>query len=118
MKEKHVSTALVFTLVAIVLYLIYRHIYFLYGGLVFGCIGLFFRWLSEKIHQGWMFIAEMIGAVMSKVILTVVYFIFLVPLAFMSKLFRKTAFDKSPQSESYFTERMKTYTPADLQDPW
>jgi hypothetical protein len=118
MKEKHVGTALVFTIVGVILFLIYGSRYFLYAALVFGCIGLFIPALSLKIHQGWMFVGEGIGFVMNKVILSIVFFVFLLPIAFISRFFRKTTFDKRPQAGSYFAVRNQLYTAKDLEDPW
>jgi hypothetical protein len=118
MKEKHIDTALVFSVLGTILFLIYGNNYFLAASLGFGCIGLFIPRLSRVIHRCWMFIGEKIGYVMNRVILSIVFFIFLLPVALLSKLFRKSSFTKKPNAQSHFVVRNHTYSAADLEDPW
>lgn len=119
MKEKHVSTILVFVVVLCILFLVYRNDNFLYAGLILSAIGLFIPWLSQKIHWAWMKFAELLGAVMNKVILSVVFYIFLFPVAMLSKLFRGSTFKvKNNKLRSYFTERNFTYDAKSLEQLW
>jgi hypothetical protein len=117
MKDKHLGTMLVFTIVLIILFLVYRNVYFLYGGLAAGGIGIFIPSLSRLIHKLWMKLAELIGFVMNKVILGIVFFFFLTPIAFLSRLFRKNTF-KSREAQTYFSERNFTYTKKSLEQLW
>ena len=118
MKEKHLETILVFVVALVIIFLIYKNVYFLYLAILFGCIGLFIPWLSAKLHWLWMKLAHAMGYVMNRVILSVVFFIFLVPVAFLSRLFRKNPFKSGSQQASYFTERNLTYTKKNLEDLW
>ncbi len=117
MKEKHLGTILVLVVALMILFLVYKNLNFLYAALVLGGIGIFIPWLSQKLHWLWMKFAEGIGYVMNRVILSVVFFIFLVPIAFLSRLFRKTPVTIK-KSGSYFTDRNLTYTKKSLEDPW
>ena len=62
--------------------------------------------------------AELLGLVMNKVILSVVFFIFLVPVAFLSRMFRKNPLKNKKETVSYFTERNLTYTKKSLEQLW
>ena len=119
MKGKHPETIMVFVLVLVIVFLFYRNMYLLYTALGLGCIGLFIPSLSSKLHWLWMKFAEGLGYVMNRIILSIVFFIFLVPVAFLSKLFRKNPFKAgSRQVKSYFTERNLTYSKKNLEDIW
>jgi hypothetical protein len=86
---------------------------------ILGIIGLFVPVLAEKIHWLWMKLAEGIGYVMSKVILTIIFFIFLIPLAFAARLTRKNNHIKMKKDKTtYFKERNFTYTKESLENIW
>ena len=118
MKEKHLETILVFVVALVIIFLIYKNVYFLYAAILVGCIGLFIPWLSAKLHWLWMKLAHAMGYVMNRVILSVVFFVFLAPIAFLSRLFRKNPFKSGSQHASYFTERNQTYAKKDLENLW
>lgn len=119
MKDKHLGTMLVFVTVLVIIYLFTGNRYLLYAAVGTACIGLFIPWLSRKIHTVWMKFAEMLGFVMNRVLLSVVFFIFLVPVAFLSRLFRKPPMGAHRgQLSSYYTERNFTYTRKSLEDLW
>ena len=109
---------LVFMIVLIIFFLVYRNINFLYGALVAGSIGVLLPGISRKVHSAWMKLAELLGSVMNKVILGIVFFIFLVPIALLSRLFRKNPFKQKKESNSYFSERNFTYTKKSLEQLW
>lgn len=117
MKDKHLGTILVFVLVFIILFLIYERNWMLTTAIILGCVGLFIPWLSRKIHALWMGFAEILGSVMNKVILSVVFFVFLTPVAFLKRLFRGNSMKKSRQA-SFYTERSITYDKKSLEDLW
>lgn len=118
MKDKHLGTMLVFTIVLILLYLAYRNVNFLYGALVAGGIGILIPALSRVIHDLWMKFAELLGLVMNKVILGIVFFVFLVPIALLSRLFRKNPFKVQKAANTYFSDRNFKYTKKSLEQLW
>lgn len=118
MKDKHLGTILVFVIVLIILFLIYRNDNLIYASLALGAIAIFIPSLSRKIHDVWMKFAELLGFVMNKVILGLVFFIFLVPIAFLSKMFRKNPLKVKKGMNTYFSERNFTYTKKSLEQLW
>lgn len=85
------------------------------------CIGLFSAFLSEKIHQAWMKLSHIMGYVMSKVLLGLIFFLILSPLALTRKLFTKKdplQLKKARPGESYYTNRNHTYTASDFEEMW
>src|SRR5688572_24650107 len=95
-----------------------RNQYVLLAAGIIGIIGLFIPALAEKIHWAWMKLAEGMGYVMSKVILTVVFVVFLIPVSAVSKLFRKRSVAIKQEGSSYFKERNFTYNKESLENVW
>lgn len=81
-------------------------------------VGLIFKWLSSKLIWLWFKMSEGMGYVMSRVILSIVFFLFLFPIAMLSRLFRKDLLKLRKSGESNYTVRNYTYTPSDLENPW
>lgn len=118
MKDKHLGTILVFVIVLIILFLIYGNVNLLYAALALGATAILIPALSRKIHDIWMKFAELLGFVMNKVILGTVFYLFLVPIAFLSRFFRKNPLKMKKESGSYFSERNFTYTKKSLEQLW
>ena len=62
--------------------------------------------------------AELLGFVMNKVILGIVFFIFLTPIAFLSKVFKRNTMHVKKDAATYFSERNFTYTKKSLEQLW
>ena len=81
-------------------------------------VGLLSKWLSAKIIWLWFKLAEVMGYVMSRVILSIVFFLFLFPLAVIYRLFNKDALKLQNNRDSTYSARNHTYSAADLENPW
>jgi hypothetical protein len=84
-------------------------------------IGLFIPPLAVRIAQLWLKLAHLIGAVMSRVLLTLVFFLVLLPIAGLRRaLVRRNELQlkRGVDGGSYYTEEVRTYTPRDLQFPF
>jgi hypothetical protein len=118
-REKVLETILVLMVALGVFYWIFKESYLLIAAGVLGVIGIFIPYLAEKIHWAWMKLAHALGYVMNKVLLTLVYCIFLLPLSLLQKAFgKKTGIRLKPGSTSYFTERNFTYTKDSMENVW
>src|SRR5688572_1694434 len=90
-KEKETILTIATALVIIYLTPKGRHIELLYVAATLGVIGMFFDYLTSKIHWAWMKLAEGMGWVMNKVILGIVFFVFLFPMAMLYRLSGKNS---------------------------
>ncbi len=124
-RKKVLETILVLVLALIVVYWFIHDSspqtarWMLVASFVLGFIGLFIPALAGLIHNGWMKLAEAMGFVMSKVLLTLIFAIFVIPLAFMSRVFGKRNVIKLKKgSPSYFVERNYTYTKESMENVW
>jgi len=116
--SKSKETLLVLVLAVLVWYRVSRHAFLLWvaGGLVL--IGLFLPVLADGIHRVWMKLAELLGGITSRVLLTVIFFIVFVPLGLISRLLGKNDLLVPPTGRSFFKVKDHLYTREDLENPW
>ncbi|MDW8274229.1 MAG: SxtJ family membrane protein, partial [Chitinophagales bacterium] len=81
----------------------------LYAAILLGLIGMFSDLLSKYIHNAWMKLTEILGFFMNKLILGIVFFVFLTPIALLSRLAGRSNLKLKKQESSYFSERRHTY---------
>lgn len=118
-RAKVLETILVLVLACGVFYWLSKNNYLLLAAAVFGAAGLFIPALAKGIHWVWMKIAQGMGYVMSKVILSIVFFVFMIPLAAISRLFTKNkTVQMKAGATSYFKERNFTYNKESLENVW
>ncbi|MCS6933521.1 MAG: hypothetical protein NZM35_00020 [Chitinophagales bacterium] len=123
-KELEVALTIAVALVAVFLYKEGERLsalkYLLAGALLIGIVGLFFKSLQARIAAAWMWLAEKIGSVMNKIILAVIFFLILTPLALLARAARgrrrPLQINRSPHT--YYTPRHHRYTARDLERPW
>lgn len=117
---KVLETILILVLACVVIYWWFgKNPYSLLAAGIIGLLGLFIPFLAEKIHWAWMKLAEGLGYVMGKLILTIVFLVFLVPVSAISKLFRKRTVDiRQREGASYFKDRNFTYNKESLENVW
>lgn len=117
-RQKTLETILVLVGALLVFYFIFDLRLLLKIALVLAAIGIFIPFLAEKIHWAWMKLAHILGYVMSRVLLTLIYFIFVVPLAFFSRLAGKNSVQLKAGQKSYFKDRNFRYDKGSLENVW
>ena len=84
-----------------------------------GVCGLMIPPLARIITFLWLKLAEILGYINSRILLSIVFFVFLLPIALLSRLFKKDLLQLSPKkSGSYFSERDHEYDAEDFKYPW
>jgi hypothetical protein len=84
-------------------------------------IGLFVKPLARLIALGWLKLAEVLGAVNSRILLGAIFFVFLTPIAVLSRLSRGDFLHLKRRvgaDRSYWQRRDHAYTPEDLTKLW
>ena len=84
-----------------------------------GAISIFVPAAAKAIEWAWFKIALALGWVNSRILLSIIYFVFLMPLAWLSRLFTKDplALKKGKRATLYVT-RDHLYTGKDLENIW
>lgn len=122
-REKELETILTLCVALVVVFFITKkqHAYWLTASIILGLIGMFSKYLTAKISWAWLKLGEMMGAVMSKVILSAVFFVFLLPVAMLARVFSKSKSSlqlKRTGQNSYYFTRNHTYEAKDLKNIW
>ena len=117
-REKNIETCLVLATALVIFYCFNGSTYILYAAIVIGIIGLFFDTIAGWITKAWYKLAEVLGAVMSKVLLSIVFFVFLFPIAMLYRLFNKDNLQLKRNSDTYWVKRDHQFVKKDLEHPW
>jgi len=82
-------------------------------------VGFLLAPLGDFIHLTWMQLAKVLGYINSRILLSVIFFVFLTPIALLMRLLGKTQFVKKPRiQQSLFVTRNHLYKSQDLQNPF
>jgi predicted membrane protein len=119
-REKHLETLLSIILGLGVILWITKNKNLVPAIVGIAAIGLFSNYLTEKIHWLWMKISHIMGGIMSKILLSVLFYAFLFPLALLSRIFiKKDSLQlKRTKEASYYSERNHLYVSEDIENPW
>jgi len=120
-KNKTTESILAICTGLLLIYFIFKIKVLVLIAFVIGFIGLFITPIANLIHRAWYKFAEILGFVNSKILLSLVFFIFLVPIAFISRIFTKNKamqLQKKEDGESYYKDRDHTYSKTDFENMW
>ncbi len=84
-------------------------------------VGIFFKKVTAKIADVWLTAAHIIGAINTKILLAVIYFFVLVPIAYSYRLFHGDVMrikQKNKAALTYWSERNHTYKAKDFENLW
>lgn len=113
------KTLLVITIGFAVVYLFSKVDYFLYISIGVGLAGIISDFIARKIEWVWFQIAQLLSKIVPNIILSAVFFLFLSPIAWLSRIFgEKNPLHLKNTDNSLFKERNKTFEPADFEKPW
>jgi hypothetical protein len=84
-KSKIYETSLVLTTGFLVVFLFTENVAFLYLSIFFGLVGIFVKPLAAIITKIWFWLADMLNLVFSKLVLGLLYYLILLPLALFYK---------------------------------
>lgn len=93
---------------------------FIYFSIGLLAIALFIRPLAGKVTHGWLAVAEFIGRINSRIVLTLVFYLVLTPIAVTYRFFNKNAHAmvRSKDAVSAFTVRDHAFVKEDLEKLW
>ena len=118
-REKNLETILVLCLGLIVLHLVLHIKVLLTLALLIGFLSVFSDFSAAKISWLWLKIAEMMGAVVGKILLSLVFFLLITPLAFLMKRSGKLTMKlKKVNSGTMYDDRNHTYMAGDMENIW
>ncbi|MCC6384554.1 MAG: SxtJ family membrane protein [Bacteroidia bacterium] len=119
-KAKKTEAILVIVTGLILMWFIFKIKILLTIGLLIGILSLLSSFIQNQIVWLWMKLAELLGYINGKILLSVIFFLFLTPIALFFKLAGKDPMIKKRKSgqKSLYTERNHTYCAEDLEHIW
>ncbi|GGB91041.1 hypothetical protein [Dyadobacter sediminis] len=122
MKESEkLKAQLVIVTGLIVLYFIFKsqYVYFLFAAAGIGIISLAVPAAGNLIVKLWYKLAEILGTINGKILLSFVFFLILLPVALIARLGKKNMLAlKREAKDSVFVERNHKYTAKDMEHVW
>jgi apolipoprotein N-acyltransferase len=113
------SAQLVIVTGFLVLYLLIDVKWLLYVSLIVGIGSIASSWIGNLIVKGWFGIAKILGWINTRILLFLVFYIFLFPMAILSRLFKKDSLQmRKGKRDSLFIVRNHEYTKKDLENIW
>lgn len=112
------KTQLVIVVGLLVLAAIFQNEKIVFASLAIGLISLIIPPVGHWIVWGWFKLAEVLSRVMNPLILSLVYFLFITPIAILFRLFGNDPMRLKDNKGSMYELREKTYTREDLEKPW
>lgn len=117
-KEKILEAILVITTGFIVLFAVLGKEWMLFVATASGLVGLLIPWLAAIVANVWYKIGEVLGFVVSKVVLFLLFYVLLTPIAFFYRLFNHDTLLLKRQNRSLWSDRNHMFQSTDLKNSW
>ena len=75
-------------------------------------------WFAKAISYLWYKLADAMGFIMSKVILSLIFYLFLLPLSIFYRIFNRDLLTLKKRKESYYKSINRLYISKDFENPW
>lgn len=113
------GTLLIITVGFVILFLITENRILLYTVVTIGLLGSLSSWFTNKIDFLWMKLSWLLSLIVSNIVLIVIFFLILVPISFLSKVFqRKDALKLKNHYQSYFVNRKDSFSKEFFEKIW
>ena len=117
-KTKELQAQLVIVVGLLIIALIFKWQVLIYIVAILGLIFLLIPFLGHWIVVGWFKLAEGLGWVNSRILLTLIFFLLLLPIALFYRLFSKDPLRLKNKYDSMFIDRNHKFESKDLLNPW
>lgn len=117
-EKQKIEALLVIVLGFGILYLIFDRLLLLQIGIGIGVLSLMLPFVKEGILWLWFKIAEVLGWINTRILLSVVFFVILLPVARLSRLFSKDKLQLKSSKQSVYKTRNHLYTKEDIENIW
>lgn len=118
MKEyRSKSTVLVISMGFLLIHLLSGYQPFLYLSFSVGIMGLS-DFLSRWIHTLWMGLAKLLSFIVPNILLTLVFYLILLPFALLFRMLNKDPLRLSSEHETYWVEEKGELDPESFKKPW
>jgi len=117
-KNKYLEACLTISMGLLLLWFLFEIKLLLIIAFVIGIIALFIEPVAKGIAWFWYKIADLLGLVISKIILTIIYYALLFPIALLYRLFNKDQLQLKKKPDTYWVNRNHKYSAKDMENVW
>ncbi len=119
MKSNPSKTALTIAIGFLVVYIIGKYNWALWVSMGVGLTGVFSDTLSLWLEKAWMKLASLLSFIVPNILMGLIFFCFLLPIALLSKLFRKQdTLRLKNSSASVYSEKPGAYDKSHFENMW
>ncbi len=119
LKSNPAQTVLVICTGLVLVYFIFDLRWVLYLAFGLGLLSILSTWISRKVEWVWFKLTYLLSLIVPNILLGVIFFLFLTPIAFLASLFaKKDSFLLKKPNDSAYQIINKKYSAADLENPW
>ncbi len=101
-----------------ILFLVFKLPLLLYIAIGIGVISLMIPIVGDGIVWAWFKLAEVLGWINSKILLSVLFFVFLTPLAWLARMRKNRPIQLKQSEKTMYVERNHQFTKDDLENTW
>jgi hypothetical protein len=118
-KSDPTKTILVITVGFLVIYFFSGFKWSLYTAIIVGVLGLLSDLLAKKIDYLWMKLTWVLSMIVPNVLLSVIFYLFLTPIALLSRIFgKKNQLTLKNTKDSLFKENTKKFEKSSFEKTW
>lgn len=118
-KINPLSTILILIIALNIIFLISNSKEFLYASVGLGAIVTFSSKAANFVHKAWIGLAKILSYIVPNILLTIIFFLLLLPLSVISKIFRKgDLLNINKPSNSLWLDNERVFTKDYFEKPW
>jgi len=118
-REKALETVLTIATGLLVLSFLFHTKWLVVAAIALGVLALASKYLAGKIAWAWLKLAEGLGFVMSRVLLTILFYAILLPIALLARAGAKDPLQlRKKAGGTYYAERNHRYEGKDFENSW
>jgi hypothetical protein len=112
------STMLVLSTGFLIINLVFNYKWSIYLALSFGLIGIISEPISLLIEKWWLKLSNILGSIMPKLILSLIFYFLLTPIAFLYKIFNKNKLGLTNKCQTNFINYSSAFSKQNLEKTW
>ncbi len=117
-KSEPEKSVLVIVVGFVIIYIAKKWEWVLYAAAVVGALSFLSRWVALKVEMVWFKLAKLLGLIMPNIFMSVIYYLFLCPIAWMSKLGSRDGLQLKKPNASAWKTREDAFEKESLEKTW
>ncbi|MEL6923554.1 MAG: SxtJ family membrane protein [Bacteroidota bacterium] len=117
-KQNTHTTILVMVTGFLVLYFIFKAQWLITVAASVAVVSLVIPPVGRLIEKAWYKLAQVLGWINTRILLSIVFFLILFPIAWLTRLFGKVSLQLKRPKDTVFTTRNHQYSKADFENMW